>query len=168
MGNNSKVKTSPTGATIQQGFLSCCPEVCRSGFDFPTFFCLVAFVILAWCLTFFSRIMWEYLYRRKSNSLLSPTTLSGFYRNPGYKRTSTLCGSTKHVVCISDLQNTSSFHPDRPGRVEPAFTFTVDVWEFLTFHRVFSGLCSAPGSWKCLYRWSGISRLLENSSRMIY
>lgn len=80
-------------------------------------------------------------------------------RNPGYERSSTLSGSTRRAVCISDLQHTSNFHL---GPVEPAFTFTFDIWEFLTFRRAFPGLCSAPGSLKCLYRWCDISRLQQD------
>lgn len=50
-------------------------------------------------------------------------------RNPAFERTSTLPGSTRRAVCISNLQNTSNFHPDRPGPVEPALT-SESFWPF--------------------------------------
>lgn len=71
MGINSKVgqkavKTSPTGPTFLEGFLLYRHR--RTWFDFPATFCLVAFAVLAWCLKFLSRMIWEHLYHRNLNA----------------------------------------------------------------------------------------------------
>lgn len=87
--------------------------------------------------------------------VLSAMQLKG--QEPGVQ---TYQHSTRRAASIGDLQNTSNLRPDHPAPVELAFTFTVDVWEFLTFHRAFPRVCSAPGSRTCLYRWNDISRLL--------
>lgn len=68
-------------------------------------------------------------------------------------------GPTKRAVSASDLQNTSDLRPDYPGTGQPASTSRVDVWEFITFPKTFSGVGFAPGSYKCSCRWTDISRL---------